>query len=170
MKILIFFAKNVNEVFNDFSLNLYLTRQAFIPKQDTKIIQDIYLPVLSFLSSPKWEKVNNHFRDAFKSYANKDYSDSIASTVSAVQAYLQILVNGEVGKGNISLLISKALKASLIPDDSISKQVFNNIESIFAVERQEKSNAHPRIKEADEATARVLINLSMVFIQHCMQK
>ena len=162
------FADKLNEVFEDFGVNTYITRQGFVPRQDKKITETIIMPVLSFLSDLKWQKVNEHFSESFKYYQNKDYGNTISNSVSAIQAFLQILVNNKIGKGNISELISKAQKQSLIPTDAFSKQIFANLESILARERQSKSGVHPKIEKADGKTARLILNLSMVFIQHCI--
>lgn len=163
------FAQKVNEVFGDFGINTYITRQGFVPRQDKKITETIVEPVLSFLSDQKWQKVNEHFSESFRYYQNKDYGNSISNSISAVQAFLQIIVDNKIGKGNISELISKAQKESLIPNDVFTKQIFDNLESIFARERQSKSGVHPKSEIADEKTAKLILNLTMVFIQHCIQ-
>lgn len=36
-------------------------------------------------------------------------------------------------------------------------------------ERQEKGDPHPKLEYANEQNARLILNLSMVFIQHFMQ-
>ena len=163
------FAKNLNEVFEQFEINVFLTHNGFIPKQDKKIIDDIYTPVLISLSDNRWRKVNEHLSEAFDGYQKKQYSSSITNTISAIQAFLQIIVNGKIGKGKISELIQQAQKKDLIPNDVFSIQIFNNVESIFARERQSKSGVHPRLEIADEKTVRLILNLAMVFIQHCIQ-
>jgi hypothetical protein len=164
------FAKKFNEVLESFGVNVLLTRTQFVPRQDSKITKGIYEPVLESLSDSKWEKVNEHLSDSFKYFQTRDYGNVISNSVSAIQAFLQISVNGKVGKGNIAELISKGQTRSIIPNDVFSKTIFNNIESIFARERQEKSGVHPKLKKADENSARLILNLAMVFIQHCIQK
>jgi len=82
---------------------------------------------------------------------------------------LQISVNGEIGKGDISQLIPKAQKEGLIPNDSFTKKIFENIESILMRERQKTSNAHPKKEYANEKNARLILNLVMIFLQHCIQ-
>ena len=54
-------------------------------------------------------------------------------------------------------------------NDFFTKEIFKNIESIFARERQDKGNAHPKKEYATEKSARTLMNLSMIFLQHCIQ-
>ncbi len=163
------FAERLNEVFDDFGIDVVLTRQGFIPKQEEKIVEEVLAPTLKALSDKKWGKVNEHLADAFKAYREKDYSISITNTISAIQAFLQILVNGKVGSGDISKLIQQAIGKSLIPNDSFSQQIFKNIESVFAKERQTKGMAHPRIANPNEINARLILNLAMVFIQHSLQ-
>lgn len=161
------FSKRINEVFSDFGISVHLTHQGFIPRQDKKIVENLFEPVLSSLAGQEWQPVNEHLEDAFKDFTKKDFSGSIRNTVSSMQAFLQILVHGNIGKGNISELIVTAQSKSLIPNDVFSSQIFKNIESILARERQSKSGAHPKTELADEKTAKMILNLCMVFIQHC---
>ena len=167
------FAKILNEVFNDFGINLYLARQGFIPRQEEKIIKEVYEPVLSYLSHTKWKEVSKLLSDSFDEYrknTSQGYSNCITNNISAIQAFLQIIVIGKTGKGEISKLIMEAQKKSLIPNDFFTQKIFENIESIFARERKETGIAHPKKEYATEKNARTILNLAMVFFQHCIQK
>ena len=167
------FRKKLNEVFTDFGINLYLTRQGFAPRQEEKIVKEIYEPVLNYLSHPKWKEVSEILSDAFDEYRKntpQGYSNCVTNVISAIQAFLQIVVNGKTGKGEISKLISMAQKKKLIPDDPFTQKIFDNLESIFARQRQETGIAHPKKQYANEKNARLILNLAMVFIQHCVQR
>lgn len=167
------FAKDLNEVFGDFGVNLHLTRQRFMPRQEQKIMEEIYEPVLGCLSHPKWEKVSKLLSDGFDEYRKntpQGYSNCVTNTISAVQAFLQIIVNGKIGKGKISELVIKGQKKKLIPNDFFTTTIFKKIESIFARERQETGIAHPKKEYATEKNARTILNLAMIFFQHCIQK
>ncbi len=166
------FASQLNDVLEQFGVNYHLTRNGFIPRQDQKITQEIYEPVLNSLSDPKWKEANREFRDAFSEFQKKTpngYSNSITHTVSALQAFLQILVHGKTSKGQISGLIPEAQKRGLIPDDSFSTKIFKNIESTLMEQRQATSDAHPKKEYANQKTALLVLNLSMIFLQHCLQ-
>lgn len=166
------FAERVNDVFEHFSINVVITRTEFIMRQDKKITEEIYIPVLNFLSSKKWTEVNKNLKDAFRAYQEKTesgYSNCVTYGISALQAFLQVLVQGKIGKGNISPLIKEAQKKNLIPNDAFSNQIFTNIESILMQERQENSDAHPKKEYANEKDARLVLNLIMIFLQHCIQ-
>ena len=166
------FRKDLNEVFTDFGINLYLTRQGFIPRQEKKITKEIYEPVLNYLSDKKWKEVNNLLSDSFDQYRKntpQGYSNCVTNVISAIQAFLQIIVNGKTGRGKISKLIIKAQKEKLIPADYFTKMIFNNVESIFARERQEEGTPHPKKRYATEKNARLILNLAMIFFQHCIQ-
>jgi len=63
-----------------------------------------------------------------------------------------------------------AQKKKLIPENSFTQKIFDNLESIFARQRQETSIAHPKKQYANEKNARLILNLAMVFLQHCIQK
>ena len=165
------FAKDINEVFSHFGLNLHLTRLGFMPRQDDKILIDVYEPVFNSLSHPKWKEVNQHLSDAFSEYRKNTpigFSNCVTNTVTSIQAFLQIIVNGKTGSGDISKLIIQAEKQDLIPNDSFSKEIFKNIESILMRERQDTGIAHPKKKYATEKNARLVLNLAMVFFQHCI--
>jgi hypothetical protein len=166
------FAKCFNDIFEQFGINVTLTRNALIPRQDEKITKEIYEPVLLFLSDPKWESVNRDLKDAFKDYqlrTDEAYSSCVTHTVSALQAFLQLIVNGKTGKGDIGALIIEARKKELIPEDKFTEQIFKNIESILMYERQATANSHPKKEYATEKNARLVLNLVMIFMQHCIQ-
>lgn len=168
------FAERLNDVFEQFSINLVLTRGGFVDRQDSKIVNEIYVPVLNFLSLPKWNNVNREISDAFREYQLKTehgYSNCITHAVSALQAFLQILVNGKIGSSNgINSFIKQAQEKELIPTDKFSSEIFKNIEAILMRERGKTGNAHPKQEYANEKNARLVLNLIMVFIQHCIQK
>lgn len=166
------FAEVFNDIFNSFGLNVVLTRSGLIPKQEVKITEEIYKPVIAVLSDPKWDAVNRDLKDAFVDYrlnTVQGFSASITHTVSALQAFLQLIVYDKTGKGDLSDLIKDATKKGLIPNDPFSKKIFENILSILMQERQSKSDSHPKEEYATEKHARLMLNLTMVFIQHCIQ-
>jgi hypothetical protein len=167
------FAKRLNKVFLDFGINFYLTRLGFVPRQEDKIIEEIYNPVLGYLSNEKWKEVNKLLKDAFDEYRRntpQGYSNSVTNTISAIQAFLQILVNSRTGNGDISHLIPEAQKRNLIPGDPFTEKIFENIESIFAQERQKTGTAHPKKEYANEKNCRMILNLAMIFLQHCIER
>jgi hypothetical protein len=150
-----------------------LTPSGFVPRQEEKIAQDIYEPVLAILADQKWTKVSQHLSDAFADYQKntpQGFSSCITKTVSAVQAYLQILVLGKTGKGSITELIKQAQTKNLIPQDLFTTIIFKNIESILMKARQEMGDAHPKNVYADDKNALLVLNLAMVFFQHCFVK
>lgn len=163
------FSERVNEVFNDFWVGVILTRQWFIPKQEKRIVEEIFVPVLKALSNEKWAPVNRDLSDAFSDYHNKDYSGCVTKTISAIQWFLQVSVTGSIGEGKISKLIPQAIEMHLVPDDVFTKTIFKNVESIVSQERQETWDAHPKAEYASEQNARLVMNIAMVFIQHFIQ-
>lgn len=161
---------DINDTFKQFGLNIYLSSRGFVPRQDEKITEKIYEPVLAILSDHKWKKVNQHLSDAFADYHKntpQGHSSCITKTVSAVQAYLQILILGKTGKGSISELIQQAQTKKLIPNDFLTTNIFENIESTFMKARQEMGDAHPKEVYADDKNSLLILNLAMVFFQHC---
>jgi hypothetical protein len=166
------FCVDFNCICTDFGLDIQLSRLGIIPRQDDKITEEIYKPVIMILSNPKWEKVNTELNEAFTYYLQKTptgYSGTITHGVNAIQAFLQIIVNGKTGIGDISKLIPQAQSKGLIPDDQFTTKIFKDLESFIMSERQETGNAHPKKEFATEKNARLLLNLVMVFLQHCIQ-
>ena len=167
------FTEDLNEVFLQFGIKYHLTRDGFIPRQDNKIMEEIYEPVLDYLSDKKWEKVNEILSDAFSDYRKntpQGYSSCVTHSVSALQAFLQILVNGKIGSGGIKELIKQAQDKKLIPNDIFSGKIFKDIDSILMRERGKTGNPHPKKEYANEKSARLVLNLMMIFFQHCIQK
>jgi len=167
------FSNRLNDVFLQFGIKYYLTRDGFMPRQDEKIIEEIYEPVLNYLSNPKWKKVNEILSDAFSDYVKntpQGYSGCVTKTISSVEAFLQILVEGKIGGTKLSQLIPEAQKKDLIPNDIFTQTIFKNIDAVFARERKLTGDAHPKDKYATEKNARTILNLAMIFLQHCIQK
>jgi len=168
------FSERLNDVFEHYGVNVLLTRQGFIPRQDEKITKEIYIPVLQFLSTENWVAVNRDLRDAFKAYQEKTdqgYSNSITHAVAALQAFLQIIVDGKSGSSEgIASLIKKAQEKNAIPSDKFSSEIFKNLDAILMRERGKTGDAHPKQEYANEKNSRLVLNLVMVFIQHCIQK
>lgn len=165
------FADNLNEVFLQFGVEYYLTRNGFAPRQDNRVMKEIYEPVISHLSNNKWKEVNNLLSDSFDEYKKntpQGYSNCVTNTVATIQAFLQILVNNNTGKGNIAQLIPEAQKKKMIPNDFFTLKIFENIESVLARERQQTSTAHPKKQYATKKNARTMLNLAMIFLQHCI--
>jgi hypothetical protein len=164
------FSNCFNDLSNQFGLNVLIGENSFIIKQDERIMEDIYKPVLSYLSDKKWLPVNRDLAEANKAYlkaTEEDYSRCITLTISALQAFLQILIKGAIGKGDISDLVKEGQKQALIPSDPFSTKVLKDLEATLMRERQSKGDAHPKDVYGDEKTARLALNITMIFIQHC---
>lgn len=162
-----------NDISEQFNLDILISGNNFIFRQEGKIIKDIYEPTLVLLSDKKWEVVSRELDDAFIDYVKgtrESYSSSITHAISGLQAFLQTIVHGKVGRGDIAELIKKAQEQNLIPNDEFSKRIFKESISILMIERQEKGDPHPKEEYANEKTTRLVLNLIMIFFQHCLQK
>lgn len=163
------FSNAINEVFTQFGVNMSLTRQSFVPKQEQVVHELVVEPTLKILAAPKWKNVQSDFKDAITEYrkgTKKAYSTAITHIVSGVQAYLQLKVKGKIGKGEISQLIKDGMKSGVLPSDALSKKILEGIESELMEYRQKQGDAHPKAEYANEESARVILNLALVFIQH----
>lgn len=165
------FAIDLNSIFGDFGIDLYLTRNGFIPKQEKLIIKEIYEPVIKSLGDPKWKKVNELLSDSFLKYrenTSHGYSTCVTHTVAAVEAFLQIVVKGKTGEGEFAGLISEGQKKGLIPNDMFTRDIFKTLISILMKERKETGDAHVKKLYATEKNAKMVLNLAVIFIQHCI--
>ena len=148
-----------------------LTRSGFIPQQDEKISDDIYRPVLDALSAKKWEKVNENLSQMFADYRDQNYAEVIAKAHNSVQRFLQILlgVESKNSKGEFGRLFSLARKRGLIPKDQFSSQIILVIQGFLSSERAGKSSAKPTLDQATSRDALLVMNVTMIFLQHCLQ-
>jgi hypothetical protein len=164
------FSNAINDIFSQFSINLSLTRQGFVPKQE-QIVHDLIIePTFRGLSSPQWKSVQSNFSDAMNEYqkgTKTTYSNAITHIVSALQAYLQIKVIGTVGKGDISDIINEGIEKNSLPNDSLSLKVMKGLSSTLMEYRQKQGDAHPKAEYATEESVRLVLNVAAVFIQHC---
>ena len=165
------FKDRLNNIFEQFKINIILERQGWIPRQEKIIMEEVYDPVLKFLSANTWKDVNRELKEAFNNYHKatpEGYSGSINHAIVALEAFLQIKLHGKTGKGTLSSLLTEAILKNVIPNDPFSKQIFNNVESILMQERKKSANAHPKEEYGTERIARLVLNISMIFMQHCI--
>jgi hypothetical protein len=162
----------LNHIFEQFSVNVVLTRSGLIPRQDEKITTKIYIPTLKILADPKWKTVNDDLSKMFKDYGNKNYPETITKAHGVVQRFLQILVGeeGKSGKGEVSKLFAKAKKDEAIPINRFTEPIIKVFQGFIASERATNSTAKPAKKTATSSDALLIMNVVMVFLQHCLQK
>ena len=162
----------INDNFEQFGVDVFLTRSGFAPVQEKEITNEIYEPVITALSDKKWEVANRELKDAFKEYQRKQkegYSNAITHAISAVEAFLQIAVYGQTGKGTLGSLIKEAIAKGVIQNDLFSNKIFDNIDGILAQERMNTGDAHPKKEYATEKNSRLVLDLVMVFLHNCIQ-
>lgn len=165
------FANCLNHIFEQFAVNQLMTRNGFIPRQDETIERVLYKPTLLALSDPKWKAVSNILALMFEDFREKRYSETITKAHSAVQCFLQILV-GEPGtnaKGELAKLINAGKKDGLIPTNQFTDPFLGNIQGFIASERARNSTAKPALTTASSSDALLMMNLTLVFLQHCLQ-
>ncbi len=165
------FANAINDVFEHFAVNLCLTRQGFVPRQDKLIEAYVIEPTFAKLAGDQWSPVQKELSNALSEYQRtnqKSYSTSITHLVSALQAFLQIKVKGKIGKGDISDLVDEGIRKGILPDDLLSKKVIKGLESTVMEYRKLFGDAHPKKDYAEEKDARFILNIVIVFIQHCI--
>ncbi len=102
-------ANILNHIFDQFCVNIWVTRNGILPRQDDRITEDIYEPVLQALSDPKWQSVNDSLSGMFDDCMRQNYPEVLTKAHSALQGFLQILLGkGKNGKGELKMLIACA--------------------------------------------------------------
>lgn len=162
----------LNHIFEQFSVNQILTRNGLVPRQDEKITEEIYIPTLDILCDPKWRTVSENLAKMFEDYRDQNYSEAITKAHSTVQRFLQILVGleGKSGKGEVGKLFGKAKQEGIIPVNRFTEPLIGVIQGFISSERANRSTAKPSLKDANSTDALLMMNIVMVFLQHCLQK
>ncbi|QPD02689.1 MAG: hypothetical protein Nkreftii_000463 [Candidatus Nitrospira kreftii] len=165
------FADCVNHVFEQFAVNQLMTRTGFMPRQDKTIEQELYKPTLKALSDPKWGPVNKILAPMFEDFRESRYSETITKAHSAVHCFLQILVGklGTNAKGELGRLMKEGKEAGLIPTNRFTEPFLGNIQSFISSERATNSTAKPSLMPTSSSDALLMMNLTLVFLQYCLQ-
>ncbi|MXZ81283.1 MAG: hypothetical protein F4Z15_07980 [Gammaproteobacteria bacterium] len=162
-------ANVINHIFEQFCVNIWITRSGVVPRQDDKIIREVYVPVLKVLSDPKWKSISDNLSNMFADYQKQAYPEVITKAHSTLQGFLQILVGiGKNGKGELSRLFAHAKKDGIISDNLFSQGVIGAIQSYIVSERANNSTAKPSLNTTTPSDALLAMNVLMVFLQHCL--
>jgi len=163
-------ATTFNYIFRQFVLNLRVTRNGFVPVQDAKIAEAIYTPALKALSDPKYAGVNDDLAKMFADYRSRNFSEVITKAHSAVQRFLQIHAGeeGKNAKGELGQLFLAAKTNGLFSTTRFGEPLINVLKGYFPSERATKSTAKPALAEATWRDAMLMMDLTMVFLKHCL--
>jgi hypothetical protein len=161
----------LNHIFEQFAVNQIMTRNGFVPRQDEKIVDDVYTPTLRVLADPKWKAVSVDLAKMFEDYREENYPEAITKAHSSVQRFLQIIAGeeGKSGKGEVGKLFQEAKNKSLIPVNRFTEPLINVIQGFIVSERATNSTAKPTLKDATASDALLMMNVVMVFLQYCLQ-
>ena len=159
--------KVCESIFSHFGVNMMIRNNQFVPRQSEKIVKEVYDPTFNLLNDSTYEGVNSELNKAFESFRAKDYDDVITKSINAVQAAMQILVDGEVTqKKNISALLKEAQRNKLLSDYELTNNIYSNINSFLERVRKEKAGVHPTSDNANQSDALFILNLTMVLLQN----
>lgn len=166
------FANCLNHIFEQFSVNQLVTRSGFVPRQDEKITEEIYVPTLRILEDPKWKRVNADLASMFEEYRDGDYPEAITKAHRVVQRFLQILAGqeGKSAKGEVGRLFQRAKDQGLIPINRFTEPLVNLVQGFIVSERATKSTAKPALTDATSSDALLMMNVVMVFLQFCLHE
>lgn len=161
----------LNHIFEQFSVNVRITRSGLMPRQDEVVSNDIYLPTLKMLSDPRWRPVSDEIGLMFIDYQEGSFSEFITKAHTSIQRFLQILVGeeGKSGRGEVAKLFAKAKRDQAISSNRFTEPIINVLQSFVVSERATNSTAKPAIKPASSSDALLVMNVVMVFLQHCLQ-
>lgn len=160
-----------NHIFEQFAINQIVTRNGFVPRQDKKIIDNIYTPTLRALADPRWKTVSDDLTKMFDDYREENYSETITKAHSSVQRFLQIIVGneGKSGKGEFAKLFQEAKNKGLIPANRFTEPLINVMQGFIVSERATNSTAKPTLIDATAPDALLMMNVVLVFLQYCLQ-
>lgn len=165
------FSRKLNHIFDQFSVNITLTRVGLYPKQDNTLIDNLVSPILEKLSHPKWTNVNSDLSLAIDAYHGWDYPTSISMAHSTFQRFLQILLNQEEwknGKWEIWKLIKEAKDKGIFWKSELSQAIEVWLQSFISNTRANKSTSKPSITQSDWSDALLMINIILLFIQQAI--
>ena len=163
------FAAALNYVLRQFAVDQQVTRNGFIPVQDKTIAEQVYIPVLASLPDPKFASVNKDLAGMFDDYRDRNYHEVITKAHSAVQRFLQIPA-GEEGKnarGELKDLFKAGKEKGVISTSRFGESLIKTLETYFPSERATNSTAKPALRDATPRDAKLMMDLVLVFMQHC---
>ena len=161
----------LNHIFDQFFINQMLTRNGFIPRQDKKILDQIYTPTIKCLSDPKWSLVDNDLKSMFQDYSNGDYQETITKAHSVLHRFLQIYLNkgNKNTKGELGKLFQEFKRNSVMSDNTFVTKIIDAVQSLVSSERATKSTAKPASKNVTFSDALLVMNAVMIFLQYCLK-
>lgn len=164
------FVNCINHVFEQFAVNQLMTRNGFIPRQDQTIERELYKPTLAALSDPKWGPVNEILTLMFEDFREGRFPETITKAHSAVHCFLQILVgeHGSNAKGELGKLVKDGKDAHLIPTNRFTEPFLSIIQGFITSERATNSTAKPSLSPASSSDALLMMNMTLLFLQHCL--
>ncbi len=162
------FAECLNILLQGFELNVQLTRRGLAPVQSKEISEELYKPVIEWLSDPRWKPSQDILAKAFGDFRNKDWSGAITKSVSALETLLQIQVHNQVGKDVISDLLRIGKERKILSDRPITSAVVRLIENALATLRRASSDAHAKLDDPNREDALLVMNLVIVLMHYCL--
>lgn len=163
--------KSLNHIFEKFAVNQVFSREGLFPRQDQKIIEEIYRPTLKVLSDPKWKTVNTHLVKMFNDYRDKKYDDIASEAYNSVYAFLKVVkkIDGGNSKGEFGALF-KEVSNSIDQTESV-KRFLSNISSFISDSRANQGSAKPTVENQislSPSESLLIMNEVMVLLQYCL--
>ena len=161
--------KSLNHIFEKFAVNQVFSREGLFPRQDQKIIEEIYQPTLKVLSDPKWKTVNTHLVKMFNDYRNKNYDDIASEAYNSIYAFLKVenKIDGGNSKGEFGALFSKV--SNSINQTGSVKRFLGHISSLISDARANQGSAKPTVENQiplSSSESLLIMNEVMILLQY----
>ena len=164
-------ANSLNQIFEQFNINVLVTRGGFIPGRMTGLTER------SISRHSKYCPTQNGIRSAtiwrICSMTIKSRVIRRPSQKRTVQynVFLQILVGneGKNGKGELGILFARARKEGVISENQFTREIVKVFQGFISSKRAKNSTAKPALRPASSSDALLVMNVVMVFLQHCLQ-
>jgi len=161
--------KSLNHIFEKFAVNQVFSREGLFPRQDQKIIEEIYQPTLKVLSDPKWKSVNTHLVKMFNDYRDKNYDDIASEAYNSVYAFLKVVnkIDGGNSKGEFAALFKEA--SNSIDQTESVKRFLSHISSFISDARSNQGSAKPTVENQiplSSSESLLIMNEVMILLQY----
>ncbi len=163
------FCNCFNHISEQYWLDVILTRDWLIPKQDEIIINNVYIPTISLLQNPKWDEVDKLLLKVFEDFQNKKYSLVISWSHNTLQKFLQVFLweKEENWKWAFWKYFSEFKKNEKL-NNQYTSWIIAFTQSFLSSERAGKSEAKPTKNIPTFKDALLVMNSVMIFINFCL--
>lgn len=165
------FCNCFNHISEQYGLNMILSREWFIPRQEVKIINDIYIPTIALLSNIKWVGVDKELRKVFEAFNQKNFASCISHSHNTIQKFLQVFLWKDESNWTWAFgALFSEFKKNKDLCNKFTEHLIDGTQKYLSSERARKSDSKPIIVEPNIQDALLVMNSAIVFINYCLTK